>query len=183
MTKQLPSLSQAPNLTEVFTAFPRGVKPMLEFLEVVLREKSSFTRGERELMAAHVSSLNACAYCFGSHAAMAQAFGVAPDLLESLRSDPDNAPIAEKLKPVIRYVSKLTLSPSRMSPVDAQAVYDAGWDEHALYDAILVCAAFNMMNRIVDGTGCVADIPANAAGSEKPFESYIEWGKTAGFFD
>jgi alkylhydroperoxidase family enzyme len=51
----------------------------------------------------------------------------------------------------------LTLAPSRMTPADAQAVFDAGWDEQALHDAVSVCALFNLMNRLVDGLGLVAD--------------------------
>jgi hypothetical protein len=32
-----------------------------------------------------------------------------------------------------------------------------GWDEHALYDAVSVCALFNFMNRLVEGLGIRAD--------------------------
>jgi len=34
-------------------------------------------------------------------------------------------------------------------------VSHAGWSEDALYDAVILCAAFNMMNRIVEGFGIV----------------------------
>ncbi|MGH8690496.1 MAG: hypothetical protein ACREUS_05650 [Burkholderiales bacterium] len=44
-----------------------------------------------------------------------------------------------------------------MTPQDAAAVYDAGWDDTALVHAIAVCAYFNMMNRLVDGAGIVGD--------------------------
>jgi len=44
-----------------------------------------------------------------------------------------------------------------MTEADAAPVYAAGWDERALYDAIVVCALFNFMNRLVDGCGIVAD--------------------------
>jgi hypothetical protein len=35
-------------------------------------------------------------------------------------------------------------------------VYDAGWDERAVYDAVAVCALFNFMNRYVEGLGVTA---------------------------
>ena len=56
------------------------------------------------------------------------------------------------MKPILRYVRKLTLTPSRIVPSDSEAVFEAGRDEQALFDAISVCALFNFMNRIVDGT-------------------------------
>ena len=40
---------------------------------------------------------------------------------------------------------------------DAELVYDAGWDEEALADAIWICARFNMMNRLSLGHGLEAD--------------------------
>jgi hypothetical protein len=40
-----------------------------------------------------------------------------------------------------------------MVEADAAAVYAAGWDEQALFDAISVCALFNLMNRIIEGSG------------------------------
>lgn len=40
-----------------------------------------------------------------------------------------------------------------MVEADAAAVYDAGWDEQALFDAVSVCALFKLMNRIVEGSG------------------------------
>ena len=37
-------------------------------------------------------------------------------------------------------------------------MFEAGWSEEALFDAISVCAVFNMMNRIVEGTGVVSSV-------------------------
>ena len=78
-------------------------------------------------------------------------------MLESALSDVDGAPVADRLKPVLRYVGKLTRTPSRITPADAEPVLAAGWSEQALHDAIMVCALFNLMNRMVDGHGIRAD--------------------------
>ncbi len=48
---------------------------------------------------------------------------------------------------------KLTLTPSRITTADADAVRAAGWSNDALHDAIAVCALHNFFNRWVDGTG------------------------------
>jgi hypothetical protein len=36
---------------------------------------------------------------------------------------------------------------------DADAVFVAGWDERALYDAVQICCLYNLMNRFVEGLG------------------------------
>ena len=48
-------------------------------------------------------------------------------LFERLMDEIDTAPVDEKLKPILHYVRKLTLTPSRMVQADADAVYAAGW--------------------------------------------------------
>jgi len=88
------------------------------------------------------------------HAAVAAELGVDDKLLDAALEDLDAAEgIDEKLKPILRFVKKLTLEPYKIVQRDADAVYDAGWSEMALSDAICVCAHFNMVNRLVDGHG------------------------------
>ena len=153
----LRSLPDGAVLMDVFMKRPELARPLLTFHENLLRGPSPLSVTERELIAAYVSALNACAYCQGVHTATAEAFGLEEGMLEALLRDLDDAPVDEKLKPLLRYTQKLTVTPSRMTPADADAVYAAGWDETALHDAVAVCALFNCMNRLVEGFGIVAD--------------------------
>jgi alkylhydroperoxidase family enzyme len=82
----------------------------------------------------------------------ARRFGVPDELIGYLVADVNTSPIQDKLKPVFAYLRKLTLTPTRMTQGDADAVYAAGWDERALYDAVLVCCLYNFMNRFVEGS-------------------------------
>jgi alkylhydroperoxidase family enzyme len=75
--------------------------------------------------------------------------------ISSLLANIQTAPVSEKLKPVIAYIRKLTLTPTQMTQQDAEAIYAAGWDERALYDAVQVCCLYNFMNRFVEGLGLV----------------------------
>lgn len=157
MDRTFPSLPTDLQLLDVFRRFPHAVRPLLDYHDRILRDESPLTVGQRELIAAYVSALNACDFCHGAHAIAANVHGVAEELIEQLIRDPNAAPIDPKLKSLLAYVAKLTKAPSRITPADAQAVYDAGWGEQALFDAISVCALFNMMNRIVLGSGIVDD--------------------------
>lgn len=153
----LKSLPAETRLLEVFRAYPGPARPLLDLHEQVMRADSPFTPGERELIAAYVSGLNGCDYCHGIHTITAEAFGVPEGQLAAAVRDLESAPVDEKMKPVLAYVGKLTRTPSRMTDADAEAVFAAGWDEHALHDAVLVCALFNFMNRMVEGVGLRAD--------------------------
>jgi uncharacterized peroxidase-related enzyme len=151
-----PSVKKNERLSTVFGKFNTGIeKPLLQFHEALMRSKDSpFTVAERELLAAYVSGvMNDCGYCVNIHRLVAQEFGVEEGLLERLLEDIDSPGIDEKMKPVFNYVKKLTLDPYKMVPGDTEAVFNAGWDERALYDALLICCTWNFMNRFVEGIG------------------------------
>ena len=156
MKRLFPSLPDNASLGSLFQAFPENLAHWCEYESRVMRGESELSVGERELIAAYVSGLNACAYCHGAHTVFARAYGISVETLEALMQDRDSAPVDPKLKPVLAYVERLTLSPSRMTEADANAVYEAGWSESALFDAIQVCGVFNLVNRLIEGTGVVA---------------------------
>ena len=150
-----PSLSDDAGVPHALEAFNTGTgKPLLEFHDALLRnEDSPLTIGEREMIAAFVSGVNSCQYCHGSHTRAAVYFGIEENLISGMLDDVETSGVEDKLKPVLKYVRKLTLEPSKMTQSDADAVFNAGWSERALYDAVQVCALYNFMNRYVEGLG------------------------------
>lgn len=154
-------------LLEVFQAHPDAARPLIVYHDVLLRGPSAFSVAERELIAAFVSALNACGYCHGIHAATAEAFGVDPRLLEGLVTDIDRAHIDPRLMSVLRFVRKLTLTPSRVVESDRAAIRAAGWPDGALHDVAAICGLFNLMNRIVDGLGISGDESYTASSARR----------------
>jgi len=118
---------------------------------------SPLSKGERQLIAAYVSVLNGCEYCYGRYAVAAAEFGISEDLLSALGDNLDSAPVEEKFRPILAYTKKLTQTPSRTIQTDVDNVLNAGWEELALHHVIAVTARYNFMNRIVDGYRIVAD--------------------------
>lgn len=49
--------------------------------------------------------------------------------------------------------------PNQITQVDAQQVFDAGWDEHAYFDSVCSCAIMNCMNRFVTALSIDVDLP------------------------
>ena len=181
----LPSLPEAANLYDVFRQYPKGLKPLFEFHDAFLRgDESDWTIQERETMAAFVSGVNQCQFCYGAHKLYAQAFGLEETVLATMVNDLAQADMPDALKATLRYLRKLTETPAKITPEDAQDVLDAGVSEAALYDAIVICGTFNLMNRIVEGTGVVPSA-AHLNPTEEEFErrrrhSYLASGLNAG---
>lgn len=180
----LPSLPDPAHLKDLYARFPDNVRPLMEYTDGLLRGVGELSVGERELVATYVSALNACTFCTGAHRAYAEVFGIDGALIDALIADVETAPVAGKLRPLLAYVAKLNTLPSRLVQADAQAVYDAGWSEAALYEAVQVCALFNMMNRIIEGTGINFDYaqapeghPAAGTTPEEQAASYSRFGE------
>lgn len=54
---------------------------------------------------------------------------------------------------VLAFTRKVTPPPTKITAADTDAVFGAGWNDRALYDAVATCALFNLMNRFVNGLG------------------------------
>ena len=78
--------------------------------------------------------------------------------MKAVCEDFESAPISEKEKALLRYVAVVNDTPSKTSQADVAAAKAAGWSDHALYDALTVCAIFNFFNRWLDGAG-LPDVP------------------------
>jgi len=148
----LPSSPNA-SLMEIFQAYPKLSQHIHQFAQVLMREESPFTPAQRELIAAFVSAQNGCEYCRDSHTGVAARLGQPEGLVEELINNLETANIDQKMKPVLRYVKKLTLTPNQVTQTDIDAILSVGWDETAVVHANLVCAFFNLMNRWVEGLG------------------------------
>lgn len=146
-------LDENSDITDITWRDRKRFAPLDRLSQQLMRGESPLTTEQRELLAVLVSALNECQFCYGSHRAVAENFGTDPSLIEALVENIDTAPVDTRFKPMLRYVKKLTLTPSKLVETDANAVYDAGWNEQALQDAICIASLFNFFNRLLDGHG------------------------------
>src|SRR6516162_776278 len=110
-----PSLPEDATTKHVFTAHPEIYSHWVRVSEAILRGPSPLTPAKRELIGAYVSSINSCQYCYGGHRAAAELFGIAPQVIDGLIQDLATAPIDSKLRPILAFVKKLTLTSARMT--------------------------------------------------------------------
>jgi uncharacterized peroxidase-related enzyme len=163
----LKSPPEGPGLLQIFQAFREVARPVLQYHEVLLRGESPFSAAQSELIAAYVSGLNNCDYCRAVHSQTAIALGTGADLVQQLfansqmvdvrhRTNPSGWRIDPRMRPVLAFVRKLTLSPGKITAADIDPIFTAGWNDRALHNAAAICGLFNLMNRLVNGLGVEA---------------------------
>lgn len=67
--------------------------------------------------------------------------------------DLESSALDDRHKALFRFVEKVNRQSPEITAGDMQPLYDAGWDDEAIYFAITVCALFNFYNRWIDATG------------------------------
>lgn len=141
-------------VSTVMARYPEQSAPLFKLAENLMHSGDcAFSREQRELIASYASGVNDCTYCYSTHKATAEALGVEEGLLDAMLSDLASSKVDENLKPVLRYVEKLTKTPAKVSQADADEIFSAGWDEKCFHYAVMICGLFNMMNRIMEGYG------------------------------
>ncbi|MBT5430276.1 MAG: peroxidase-related enzyme [Rhodospirillaceae bacterium] len=170
----LKSLGETPHLYDVMNISPRMAVYLFKMTDEIMLVEGPLNDKERELIAAYVSGLNACSFCYRGHKAIAEMFGVEEGLIDELVEDLESVEIDGKIKAALRYSKKVTENASKLVAGDADALYAAGWDENALMNIVEICALFAMYNRLADGTGVIAGNTKTTLTSNKKHGAYID---------
>jgi uncharacterized peroxidase-related enzyme len=145
-----------PGITSGFAFRPETAKPMRELAEVLLRGPNTLTSGERETIAAFVSSRNGCAFCHASHrAAAAHHLEGNYDLVDAVKNDYLTAPVSSKLKALLTIAGKVQQGGKQVTAQDVERARAEGATDLEIHDTVLIAAAFCMYNRYVDGLATV----------------------------
>ena len=141
-----------PGILGPLRQFPATGRPLRELTEVLLRGPSSLNPGEREMIAAFVSSRNGCLFCAESHAAAARhLLGDDADLVDLASANPEAGVLSPKMRALLAIAGKVQRDARTVNAADVQRARAAGADDQAIHDTVLVAAAFCMVNRYVDG--------------------------------
>jgi uncharacterized peroxidase-related enzyme len=125
---------------------------MKELTHEAMRGSSAWSVGDRELMAAYVSTVNECAFCVGAHSATAARADQDRTRVAAVLADLESAPIEEALRTTLRMLGKLTRE-GRLGAEDVRVVLSAGVSREQIEDALAVCFSFNTTNRLADAFG------------------------------
>ncbi len=143
---------KAPGIRGLMEFKPETGKALSALAEALLRGESSLSRGERELIAAFVSSLNECRFCTRSHAAFAAAqLEGGASTVDAVLADLGAAPISPKLRALMGIAEAVQLGGLHVTEELVARARSEGADDGEIHDTVLIAAAFCMFNRYVDG--------------------------------
>ena len=114
-----------------------------------MRSSSEWRIGEVELFAAFVSKQNQCKYWINHHTAVA-VLDYDEAVVAAILEDWRTAPIDDKLRSVLAFLEKLTVSPAEVSPSDIERMRSAGVSDQAIADATYVCFIYSVLDRLAD---------------------------------
>lgn len=126
-------------------------EPIRELTQILLRGPSSLSEGERELIAAVVSTGNACTFCATAHTAAADELLGDKKTSAAVKENIETAPVSKKMKTLLKIASKVQKSGRMVQREDTDAARAAGASDLEIHDTVLISALFCLYNRYVDG--------------------------------
>jgi uncharacterized peroxidase-related enzyme len=131
---------------------PDVAKPLSEFCEVLMRGENSLSRGERELIATYVSSLNDCFFCEQAHGGVAQHY-LQCDMtfIDQVKSDFYSSTLSDKLKALLTIAASVQKGGKHVTSEQIENARNLGATDLEIHDTVLIAAAFCMFNRYTDG--------------------------------
>ncbi len=133
--------------------------PLCSLTDLLLRGESTLTESERELIAAWVSYLNECLFCFSAHSTAACMLpGGDKSLIEKMKEAclPEGMGIAsmdvsDKIRALLSLAGKVQQSGKSVQQSDIDEAHTHGATDLEIHDTVLIAAVFCLYNRYVDG--------------------------------
>jgi uncharacterized peroxidase-related enzyme len=176
---RIPIPPNVPGIAALFAARPDTGKPLQLLAETLLRgpfaEGSTLTRGDRELIAAVVSTRNECKFCSMAHAAFAAAqLEDGKTVVEAARRESKTAPVSPKMRALLAVAEQVQKSGRDVTDEAVSSARREGASDVVVHDTVLIAAAFCMFNRYVDGLA--APTPPDPAGYDVIAKVVVEQG-------
>lgn len=148
---------QLPGIRGLMAFRPTTATPLNALAEALLRTDEGLSKGERELIATFVSSLNDCFFCQNIHGAVAQYYYSEDEaLVQKVKADYQNAPISDKMKALLSIAASVQKGGKFVTKSQIETAKNVGVTDIEIHDTVLIAAAFCMFNRYVDGLNTFA---------------------------
>src|SRR5882762_10431504 len=109
--------AQLPGIRGPMAFRPETAKPLNMLAEILLRCENSLSRGDRELIATYVSSLNDCFFCQNAHGGIAQHY-LQCDMpfIDAVKTDYSSTTIPDKLKSLLSIAGSVQRGGKNVTP-------------------------------------------------------------------
>lgn len=146
---------ELPGIRGLMAFRPITAYPLNLLAETLLRSDEGLSKGERELIATYVSSLNDCFFCQNIHGAVASYYYDEKMIVE-VKSDFTKTDLSSKMKALLDIAGSVQLGGKNVTIKQIETAKEANATDLEIHDTVLIAAAFCMFNRYVDGLGTFA---------------------------
>lgn len=120
---------------------------------LMLREGSSLTKGEREMIVTATSSANHCLYCVVAHGALLRIYEKKPLVADQVATNYRKADISERQRAMLDFAMKVCLHSEQVNDADFEALHAHGFDDEDIWDIGAITAFFGLSNRVANFSG------------------------------
>ncbi len=154
--------NKLPGIRALVKYRPETGKHLYALVRVLLTGDSSLSKGERELIAAFVSSRNGCIFCTESHASAARIlFENQAQVVDEVLENGVSEILSLKMNALLQLAGKVQISGKEVRSEDIERAKKAGATDLEIHDAVLISAVFCLFNRYIDGLG--TSLPENSS--------------------
>jgi hypothetical protein len=124
-----------PHPLQLMSASPGFLACQFEFIKYFTsHEKLSFPL----LAAIRYMAANDCdyEYCIQFNQKILMAAGANEHALEAIKDDPDEAPLEDNERAMLKFVSKAVKTPEAVVQSDVEALHNIGWEDSDILDAV-----------------------------------------------
>ena len=140
-------LGLVPNVIQTFAANQDKLRAFIQYYNTLMLAPSPLSKLEREMVAVVVSSANRCYYCLVAHGQAVRSLSADPHLGEMLVMNYRVAPVDTRVRAMLDFAWKLTVSPWEVDEPDREKLRQAGLSKEEIFDLADVIGFFNMSNR------------------------------------
>ena len=120
---------------------------------LMLREESSLTKGDREMIVTTTSAANHCLYCVVAHGAILRIYEKKPLVADQVAVNYRKADITPRQRAMLDFAMKVCLHSSEIGEADFAALHTHGFSDEDIWDIGAITAFFGLSNRIANFSG------------------------------
>jgi uncharacterized peroxidase-related enzyme len=115
---------------------------------LMLREESSLTKGDREMIVTTTSAANQCLYCVVAHGALLRIYEKKPLVADQVAVNYRKADITPRQRAMLDFAMKVCERSHEVGEADFAALQAHGFDNEDIWDIAAITAFFGLSNRI-----------------------------------
>jgi uncharacterized peroxidase-related enzyme len=120
---------------------------------LMLREESSLSKGDREMIVTATSAANQCLYCVVAHGALLRIYEKKPLVADQVAVNYRKADITPRQRAMLDFAMKVCLNSQAVDEADFAALQAHGFNDEDIWDITGITAFFGLSNRMASVTG------------------------------